>query len=78
MTTSSLVEINGNPARSDIKRFMLLTVDEVSKLPRQGIFGTLDDSDNPNKNEPCGIGSEAIIKTGEVYMLWPDNEWAPF
>ena len=78
MATTSVTEINGNPARTDIKRFMLLTVDEVSKLPRQGINGSLDDADDPNKNDPCGIGSEAIIKTGEIYMLWPDNEWAIF
>ena len=78
MTTSSLVEINGNPARSDIKRFMLLTVDDVHKLPRQGIEGTLDDQYDPELNCPCGIGSEAIVKTGEIYMLWPDNEWAIF
>lgn len=78
MATTSVIEINGNPARTDIKRFMLLTVDEVSKLPRQGINGTLNDTDDPNKNDPCGIGSEAIVKTGEIYMLWPDNTWAPF
>ena len=78
MATSSLVEINGNPARSDIKRFMLLTVDDVPKLPRQGIEGTLDDQYDPELNCPCGIGSEAIVKTGEIYMLWPDNEWAIF
>ena len=78
MANSSLVEINGNPARSDIKRFMLLTVDDISKLPRQGIEGTLDDQYDPELNCPCGIGSEAIVKTGEIFMLWPDNEWAPF
>lgn len=78
MNTSSLIEKNGNPARSDIKRFMLLTTDEVTKLPRQGIVGSLDDTDDPEKNEPCGIGSEAIVKTGEIFLLWPDNTWAPF
>ena len=78
MSTTSIIEINVNPALTYIKRFMLLTVDEVSKLPRQGIKGSLDDTDDPNKNDPCGIGSEAIVKTGEIYMLWPDNTWAPF
>lgn len=75
---TSIIEVNGNPARSDIKRFMLETVSEISSLPRQGIDGTLDDTNNPHINEPCGIGSEAIVKTGEVYMLWPDNTWAEF
>lgn len=76
--TTSIIEINGNPARSDIKRFMLLTVDEISKLPKQGVRGTLDNTKEPDINCPCGIGSEAIVKTGEIYMLWPNNEWAPF
>lgn len=75
---TSVIEINGNPARSDIKRFMLLTVDEVAKLPKQGVYGTLDTTKDPEINRPCGIGSEAIVKTGEIYMLWPDNEWYPF
>ena len=75
---TSVIEINGNQARSDIKRFMLLTVDEVAKLPKQGVYGTLDTTKDPEINCPCGIGSEAIVKTGEIYMLWPDNEWYQF
>lgn len=71
-------EINGYPARSDIKQFMLTSVDEVAKLPKSGVVGTLDDSEEPSINKPCGIGSEAIVKTGEIYLLWPDNEWALF
>ena len=75
---TSLKEVGGNPARSDIKQFMCLTVDQISKLPRQGVPGTLDDSAEPELNNPCGIGSEAIVKTGEIYLLWPDNQWAPW
>lgn len=75
---TSVIEINGNPARSDIKRFMLETVGEVNNLPKQGVRGTLDDTKDPEINCPCGIGSEAIVKTGEIYMLWPDNEWVQF
>ena len=75
---TSIIEVNGNPARSDIKRFMLETVNEVANLPRQGIPGSLNDADDPDKNKPCGIGSEAIVKTGEIFMLWPDNTWGQF
>ena len=75
---TSIIEVNGNPARSDIKRFMLDAIEDISKLPRQGIEGTLDDTDDPYINKSCGIGSEAIVKTGEVYMLWPDNTWGQF
>lgn len=74
----SLMDIKGVPARADIKTFMCTTVDEISLLPRQGIPGTANEKGNPDINKPCGIGSKAIVKTGEVYLLWPDNEWAPF
>ena len=75
---ATLTHVGNNPARSDIKRFMCLTVDDINTLPRQGIAGTMDDTNFPGCNEPCGIGSEAIVKTGEIYLLWPDNKWAPF
>lgn len=78
MAMTTLKTIGEKPARSDIKQFMCMTVDEINKLPRQGLPGTLDDTDWPGINDPCGIGSEAIVKTGEIYLLWPDNNWAPF
>lgn len=71
------VEKNGHPTRSDIKQFLCMTVDDINGLPREGVYGTLD-ADHPEDNEPCGIGSTAIVKTGEMFMLWSDNEWTPF
>ena len=73
-----IIKINGSPARNDIKRFMLDSVDEINKLPRQSVYGTINDINDPGINDPCGIGSEAVIKTGEIYLLWPDNQWGPW
>lgn len=69
----SLIEINGHCARINTKQFSCTDVSDIAKLPRNGIHGTADVSDVDN--EPCAIGSTCIVKTGEVYMLWPDNTW---
>ena len=71
-----LIEVNGHPARSDIKQFACVAVSDISSLPREGVEGTLAGV-GPDDNAPCGIGSTAVVKTGEVYMLWPDNQWGP-
>lgn len=70
-----LIEVNGHPARSDIKQFACVSVDDISGLPREGVRGTVEGLD-PKDNDPCGIGSTAVVKTGEVFMLWPDNQWS--
>lgn len=71
-----LIEVNGHPAKSNIKQFACDTVGDISNLPREGVAGTVAGV-SPDDNEPCAVGSTAIVKTGEVYMLWPDNQWAP-
>lgn len=73
-----LTDVNGHPVHSNKKSFVCQSVDDIGKLPRCGIEGTQDVTDDPTINEPCAIGSDAIVKTGEVYILWPDNEWGPF
>lgn len=75
--SSRCIEVNGHPARNDIKQFLCLTVSDIAKLPKEGVYGTQENVP-PEENEPCGVGSTAIFKTGEVYMLWPDNEWDLF
>lgn len=69
-----LVEKNGHPVRSDIKHFDCTSVDDISKLPKEGIIGTQVGLEEDN--EPCGIGSTALVKNGGAYKLFPDNEWA--
>lgn len=70
-----VIEINGHPARSNIKQFACVTTADILNLPREGVEGTLTGV-SVEDNAPCGIGSTAIVKTGETYMLWPDNTWA--
>lgn len=60
------------------KDFMCDTSDEISKLPKYGVEGTVTGSSDKYINEPIEYGSSAIVKTGEIYFLWPDNTWAPF
>lgn len=69
---------HGSSCPNAKKQYLCTSVDDISKLPRCGIEGTQEQRIDPKDNEPCGIGSQAIVKTGEVYILWPDNEWAPF
>ena len=70
-----VTDVNGHPAHSNIKQFMCTSVDDISMLPREGINGTLL-TGTPDDNEPCGIGSTALIKGDGAYALFPDNEWA--
>ena len=59
------------------KDFLLTSQDEVLKLPKDGIKGTLD-TDDKTLNKPCEVGSTAMVVTGtttELYILTPDNEW---
>lgn len=59
------------------KDFLLTSQDEVLKLPKDGIKGTLD-TDDETLNKPCAYGSTAMVCTEsltEVYILTPNNEW---
>ena len=74
---AKITAINGQTNASDTKEFLLTSVDEITKLPRNGIEGTLETADTVT-NKPCAIGSTAMVCTGtstEVYILTPDNEW---
>ena len=80
MAKASLMTVNNQPAHSNQKEFMLLANEDVKKLPKCGIKGTLsfDESDEPDINEPVGYGSVALVKTTTsmlTYLLFPDNEW---
>ena len=63
--------VNGHPVSSDLKEFVCQSVDDISKLPKKGISGTQETGDN----EPCAIGSMALVSTGEIFVLFPNNEW---
>ena len=66
--------------RSAIKSYDCTSEDDIAKLPKFGKAGTqvLNDGRDEHNNAPCGYGSIAIVKGGNVYKLFPDNEWSVF
>lgn len=73
-----ITQINGKPNSYSQKEYLLNDVSEISKLPRVGIRGTMNDPQDSVADEPCAYGSTAMVCTGSatlVYILTPDNEW---
>lgn len=69
-------EINGHPVSNKKKVFLLDTADEILRLPRVGVEGTLDAKVDPDVNEPCSYGSEAtVVDPFGGYILSPSNVW---
>lgn len=74
--SSIVTEVNGHPTLSNIKKFLCTTADEIAKLPRVNIEGTLDTDLDPNINEPCSYESTATVAIPfSGYLLAPNNEW---
>lgn len=70
-----LLKIDGKYEAYGEKEFLLDTAEDVKKLPRYGITGSFTDTESVI-NEPCEIGSVAIIcKPMSIYILSPNNEW---
>lgn len=68
--------INGQVNSSDTKEFICQNTDDIAKLPRYGIQGTQELENDTVSNQPCAIGSKAIVcSTSDVYILSPDNTW---
>ena len=71
--------INGELNSSGKKDFLCDTVDDIKKLPRSGFRGTLECTTDYTLNDPCSIGSTALVCSDDgtfvVYMLMPSNEW---
>ena len=73
--------LDGTPVKAPFYpkiTYMCTSIDDISTLPREGIEGTVTDSVDSGINSPCSVGSEALVKTGDVYLLWPDNTWNVF
>ena len=71
-----ITSVNGHPTLTNIKKFLCTSVDDVKKLPRVNIEGTLDTDLDPNINEPCSYESTATVANPfSGYMLAPNNEW---
>lgn len=73
-----IIGCNGAPNSSIQKEYLLTDISDISKLPRAGIRGTLQNTKDTVTNDPCAVGSTALIVTStttEVYILTPNNEW---
>ena len=70
--------INGKPNSYSQKEYLVTNADDINKLPRVGIRGTQEAENDTVVNEPCAVGSTALLVTGivtEAYILTPNNEW---
>ena len=71
-----ITSINGQPRSHNTREFLCSTEDDIAKLPRYKIAGTQELENDTISNDPCGIGSTALVcSTSDVYILTPDNEW---
>jgi len=71
-----IIAINGQINSSDLKEFICQDENDITKLPRYGINGTQESEYDTVSNQPCAIGSKAIVcSTSNVYILSPDNAW---
>ena len=73
-----IIGANGNPNSYLQKEYLLTNAEDVNKLPRVGIKGTQEICNDTVTNDPCAVGSMALVVTGtvtEAYILTPDNEW---
>lgn len=73
-----ITHVNGQPNQYALKEFILSDLDDVDKLPKVGIRGTMNDENDSTVDECCAYGSTAIYADGttvEVFILTPNNEW---
>lgn len=78
--SSSIIAINGRPNSYALKEYICDSIDDVAKLPKYGVFGSFDDSKDFTINNPCSIGSTALVcddgnGSCAMYILSPSNEW---
>lgn len=75
--SGNLISINGKPNSLNQKEFVVDTEDDILLLPRYEVKGKIAiDSGDITTNDPCAIGSTAIVcQTSSVYILAPNNEW---
>ena len=73
-----IIGVNGGSNSYSQKEYLLTNAEDINKLPRVGIEGTQETCSDTVTNDPCAVGSTALLVTGavtEVYILTPDNEW---
>ena len=73
-----VIDAGGKPVSYSKKTFLMTSKDDLSKLPRAGVAGAIENGRDTEENDPCAYGSVALLCTGDVteaYILTPDNEW---
>ena len=78
--SSKCVFINGKRNQYAYKEYLCDSEEDIAKLPRIGIKGTMEVENGDNTtNEPCSVGSLALVCLGDgnsiPYILRPSNEW---
>ena len=78
---SAIIMTVGGKTNSALqKEYICDSIADIDKLPKDGIRGTFEDLANPSINDPCEIGSTALVCEGSnglatVFILSPSNEW---
>ena len=71
-----ITKVNQHPAYSNLKEFICQSEADISKLPTSTTYGIQADVGDESINDPCAIGSTAIIPNPlMMYVLSPDNTW---
>ena len=73
-----IIGVNGGANSYSQKEYLLTNADDINKLPRVGVQGSQEVKNDTVTNDPCAVGSIALLVTGtvtEVYILTPNNEW---
>lgn len=71
-----VTKVNSYPVHSNLKEFICQSEADISTLPTSTTYGTQADVGDESINDPCAIGSTAIIPNPlTMYVLSPDNTW---
>lgn len=78
--SANIMAIGGRVNSANQKEYIVDSVADIEKLPKDGIRGTFENPADPSINDPCEIGSTALVCEGSsgasaAYILSPSNEW---
>lgn len=77
--SSKVTSSNGRSTLFSHKKFICDSEEDIAKLPKDGIEGSIEGSSDDLINRPCSIGSTALVcSTSEMWILSPSNEWVKF
>lgn len=75
----SVMITGGESNSSAMKEFICNSIEDIARLPRYGIGGTIENMTDFTINYPCAIGSTALVVSDggllAVYILSATNKW---